>query len=396
MTLREEREQLERRILSARASCSCDTRGRQTADPPCRVRTEFQRDRDRILYSKAFRRLKHKTQVFIAPEGDHYRTRLTHTLEVAQIARTIARALCLNEDLAEAGALGHDLGHSPFGHAGEQTLDRLLSQYAPGQRFRHYEQSLRVVDLLEKKGGLNLTWEVREAILGHSKGRQSLEIRPLATDESAEGVPLDENRRSLPGAPEDDEAPPSPLGEGRMTLEAQIVRLSDRLAYINHDIDDAIRAGILKPESIPASCGKVLGHSSSQRINTLVLDVVETSREGRLIRMSPPVARELEILKEFMFEQVYVDSAAKQEEEKACDLIAYLYEYFMRRPDGIPRHMVASGLDVTKMSDRARVVTDHIAGMTDRYALALFQQLFVPHAWHLNWSCRSPADGDGD
>jgi dGTPase len=325
--IREQQEEWEVRHLSPRAARSGASRGRRRPEAPCPIRTEFQRDRDRIIHSKAFRRLKHKTQVFIAPEGDHFRTRLTHTLEVAQIARTIARALRLNEDLTEAIALGHDLGHTPFGHAGEEALNQV---YPPG--FRHNEQSLRVVEVLED---LNLTWEVRDGILCHT-GDQ----RP-------------------------------------QTLEGEIVRLADRIAYINHDIDDALRGGVLTEQDLPQDCLVVLGRDHRSRINTMVTDVILQGAEGG-IRMSPEVARATDRLREFLFARVYVGSRAKAEEGKAKSLVQQLYFHYTRHPEQIP---TGPG---SPEADPARRAVDYIAGMTDTYAVNRYLALFVPGPFRLS------------
>jgi len=326
--VRENLERREKEILSPLAAKSSETRGRKYFEPPCDLRTEFQRDRDRILHSKAFRRLKHKTQVFIAPEGDHYRTRLTHTLEVAQIARTIARALDLNEDLTEAIALGHDLGHTPFGHTGEETLNEIV----PGG-FKHNEQSLRVVDVLEAKGGLNLTEEVRDGILCHT-GKK---------------------------------AP--------FTLEGRVVRIADRVAYINHDIDDAIRGGILRDEDLPEQCILVLGKDHRTRINTMVTDLVHNSIGQQDITMSPPVSKATLDLRDFLFDKVYVGSPAKTEVPKAKRVVEELYGYYMDRPDMLPKDIIS---DMSDRSSLIRTVCDYVAGMTDLYAIGLFQRIFVP------------------
>ncbi|MGB9885385.1 MAG: deoxyguanosinetriphosphate triphosphohydrolase [Moorellales bacterium] len=326
MGIREQQEEWEVRWLSSRAAKSALTRGRRRPEERCPIRTEFQRDRDRIIHSKAFRRLKHKTQVFIAPEGDHFRTRLTHTLEVAQIARTIARALRLNEDLTEAIALGHDLGHTPFGHAGEEALDRV---HPPG--FRHNEQSLRVVEVLED---LNLTWEVRDGILYHT-GKK----RPH-------------------------------------TLEGEIVRLADRIAYINHDIDDALRGGVLTEADLPRDCLEVLGWDHRSRINTMVTDVILQGAEPG-IRMSPAVQKAMDRLREFLFERVYVGSAAKQEEGKAKLLVQQLYYHYTQHPEQIPESISPHE------ADPARRAVDYIAGMTDTYAVNRYLALFVPGPFRL-------------
>lgn len=326
MRLREHTEEIEDKLLSPLACRSKDTRGRLIPEEACSVRTAFQRDRDRIIHSKSFRRLKHKTQVFIIPEGDHYRTRLTHTLEVAQIARTIARALRLNEDLTEAIALGHDLGHTPFGHTGEEALAAVY----PG--FKHNEQSLRVVDVLEGGTGLNLTFEVRDGILNHT-GPQ---------------VPV--------------------------TLEGQVVKTADRIAYINHDIDDAIRGGILTEADLPRDCLDVLGHCHRERINTMVLDMITTSWNQPELKMSSEVKGAMEKLRGFLFERVYTGSEAKREEAKARHVVQYLFEYFAAHPENLPSEYRLRVADF----GRERIACDYIAGMTDRYAVAQFERLFVP------------------
>ena len=311
---------------SPRAACPEHSRGRLREEAPCELRTAFQRDRDRILHCSAFRRLKHKTQVFLSPEGDHYRTRLTHTLEVAQIARTIARALSLNEDLTEAVALGHDLGHTPFGHAGERALRQV---YAPG--FNHYAQSLRVVDKLEKCGrGLNLTWEVRNGIERHTTGPQA------------------------------------------ETLEGQCVRLADRIAYINHDIDDAVRAGVLDERDIPPS---ILGNTKSARIHALVMSAVKNS--GEAIVLDPKTAAAFEALHQFMFDQVYFNPLCKSEESKAIDMIIWLYHYFASRADKLPEDYRR----ICESEGPERAAVDYIAGMTDRFAVHTFEECFVPKGW---------------
>ena len=331
MTPRELREQLEERTLSPYACQSRNTRGRKRKEEECPIRTCFQRDTDRIVYSKAFRRLKHKTQVFLQPEGDHYRTRMTHTLEVSRIARTIARALALNEDLTEAIALGHDLGHTPFGHAGE----RLLSSLMPGG-FAHYQQSLRVVDRLEKDGeGLNLTWEVRNGILCHTKGQQAA------------------------------------------TLEGQVVRLADQIAYINHDIEDALRGGVIYPMDIPLAISSTLGFTHGERITALVTDVIDASRDQDHICQSPQVGEAMAALREFMFESVYTNPLAKGEESKAQDMLRRLFEHYSQDPDQLPPDFqeirVEEGVD--------RAVCDYIAGMTDPFAIEQFTKLFIPMSW---------------
>lgn len=332
MTVRERSERLEEITLSGYAQKSNATRGRLHPIAPCPVRTDFQRDRDRIIHAKSFRRLKHKTQVFLSPEGDHYRTRLTHTLEVAQIARTITRALRLNEDLAEAIALGHDLGHTPFGHAGETILNQISSS-----GFRHDAQSLRVVDVLENGTGLNLTYEVRDGILNHA-----------GENEAA-------------------------------TLEGKIIKLADRIAYINHDIDDAIRGGIIRAEEIPHECRKLLGETHGERINTLICDIIAHSEEKANIEMSPEVQNAMMLLRNFMFQKVYTSKVAKAEEEKAKQIISMLFETFMKEPELLPederRDMEEIGAE--------RTVIDYIAGMTDNYAVYRFQEIFVPKAWSM-------------
>ena len=331
MTVREHTEQLERQTLSARASLSADSRGRQRPEPPCPLRPAYQRDRDRILHSKAFRRLKQKTQVFLSPEGDHYRTRLTHTLEVSQIARTIARALRLNEDLTEAIALGHDLGHTPFGHAGERALDLL----SPGG-FRHYQQSLRVVDKLEKDGqGLNLTWEVRNGILTHTKGKWAA------------------------------------------TLEGQAVRHADHIAFINHDIEDAVTAGVLRPETLPRDAIALLGASKSQRITTLIADLVAHSENAAELSFSPDVQEAFSLLRDFMYSTVYVDDTAKREERKVEKMIGELYERFVSRLELLPNLY----LQIAYREGIDRAVTDYISGMSDEFAIRTFEQLFIPQKW---------------
>lgn len=316
--------------LSRYAALSAQTQGRVYPEEPCQVRTVFQRDRDRIIHSKAFRRLKHKTQVFIAPEGDHYRTRLTHTLEVAQIARTIARALRLNEDLTEAVALGHDLGHTPFGHAGEEALDEVFSS-----GFRHNEQSLRVIEKLEGERGLNLTWEVREGILHHTGP-----IKPA-------------------------------------TLEGQVVRFADRIAYINHDIDDAVRARIISSDDLPKESVQVLGNHHRMRINTMVLDLVEHSWDKPEINMSPGVHRATDELWSFLFEYVYIGSLAKKEEQKARRIIKILYQYYVENPSLLPPEQQE------KVDEEGveRCAVDYVAGMTDRFAIKVFEKYFLPFPW---------------
>ncbi len=335
---RMELEKREYELLSPLAQKSDASNGREYDESPCQYRTEFQRDRDRILHSKAFRRLKHKTQVFLSPEGDHYRTRLTHTLEVSQIARTIARALAMNEDLTEAIALGHDLGHTPFGHCGEEMLNQI---HEGG--FKHNVQSHRVVSFLEDRDknfrgqkirGLNLTDEVLDGILHHSG-----DIAPR-------------------------------------TLEGQIVHISDRIAYINHDIDDAIRAGIMKNEDIPTNFLKLIGKSHSDRINNLIDDLIFYSNNCTSIKLSPKMNKAFMELREFMFEHVYLNPAAKKEENKAREVVKYLYEYFCKHPEKMPTERVK---DYESMGNIA--VKDYIAGMSDRYALSRYEELLIPTFW---------------
>ena len=333
MNIREEQEKREHLIFSPYASFSDESRGRDRDEEPCPMRTIYQRDRDRIIHCKTFRRLKHKTQVFLAPEGDHYRTRLTHTLEVAQIARSIARALNLNEDLTEAIALGHDLGHTPFGHAGERTLNSLCPM-----GFAHYKQSIRVVEFLEKDGqGLNLTWEVRDGILNHrTSGNPS-------------------------------------------TLEGKAVRLSDKIAYINHDIDDGIRAGILKESDIPSEYTDVLGNSTKERLNTMISDIIMNSIGKNDLVMSEPVRKAMTELRKFMFESLYLNPTAKSEEAKADKLITELYRYYVANTDKLPDTYKRF---ITEFDERPeQVVCDYIAGMSDQYSVAKFEEIFVPTSW---------------
>ena len=331
MTLREQTQAREAQFLSPYACRAGQSRGRARQEEECAVRTCFQRDIDRIVYSKAFRRLKHKTQVFLQPEGDHYRTRMTHTLEVTRIARTIARALSLNEDLTEAVALGHDLGHTPFGHAGERALNGLM----PGG-FAHYQQSVRVVDRLEKNGeGLNLTWEVRNGILCHTKG------------------------------------------EPAATLEGQVVRLADHIAYINHDIEDALRGGIIYPMDIPLAISSVLGFTHGARIDALVRDAIQASQGQPSIRQSPAVEEAMLALKDFMFDSVYTNPLAKGEEGKAQDTLRMLFAYYQENPDELP----ADFQTIRAEEGVERAVCDYIAGMTDPFAVEQFQKLFIPKGW---------------
>ncbi len=328
-SIRERTIEIEHQTLSQYACFSDETRGRKREEEICPVRTDFQRDRDRIIHSSSFRRLKHKTQVFLSPEGDYYRTRLTHTLEVAQIARTMARALRLNEDLTEAIALGHDLGHTPFGHAGERALDAI----APFG-FKHYIQSVRVADVIEKDGrGLNLTEEVLNGIICHTKGEQAF------------------------------------------TLEGRLVRLADRIAYLNHDIDDAERAGVMSENDIPKEIRDVLGYSKSKRINTLVMSAIENSTDDIVLESS--VKGAFDELHDFMFKNVYTNPVCKGEEHKAVDMLQWLYNFYLKNPDRLSPEMTK--IAETEGVDRA--VTDYIAGMTDRYAVAVFDDLFVPKSW---------------
>lgn len=331
MTIREELEQREHMMLSPWAARADGTRGRLRPEEENEVRTCYQRDVDRIVYCKSFRRLKHKTQVFLQPEGDHYRTRLTHTLEVMRISRTIARALQLNEDLTEAIAFGHDLGHTPFGHAGEKALSDIT-----GKAFRHNEQSLRVVDRLEKGGeGLNLCYEVRRGILCHT-GPDRAE-----------------------------------------TLEGQIVRVADKIAYINHDIDDAMRGGIIYPLDIPLDISQVLGFDHGGRINTLTGDVIQASQGKGEIVQSPACGQAMARLRQFMFEAVYHNPLAKGEESKAQDMIARLFEFYQQNPDDLPPDYQ----DIRAREGVDRAVCDYIAGMTDNYAVAKYSEAFIPLAW---------------
>src|SRR4051794_2458213 len=341
-TIREQLEQREREILDPAAAKSADSRGRLRPEAEDSIRPAFQRDRDRIIHCKAFRRLKHKTQVFFAPAGDHYRTRLTHTLEVSQIARSIAKVLRLNEELTEAIALGHDLGHTPFGHAGERVINELV----PGG-FNHYEQSLRIVDILEHDGeGLNLTWEVRDGIARHSKGKSGMPVGAAP-----------EHRAS--------------------TIEGQIARVADIIAYVNHDIDDAVRAGLLRDEDLPASRVEVLGRSSSERIGRMVTDVVlETLRGGMTeIRMTPEVLDATVGLRAYLFEAVYENEVATAEFKKAAGILGGLWEKVREQPTVWldPKVLDDEGLDAA--------ARDFVAGMTDRYAVNLYEQLFIPKPW---------------
>lgn len=331
MTVRERQIEEEKSRLSEYAVCSADSRGRLSEESPCPYRTEFQRDRDRIIHCNSFRRLKHKTQVFLSPLGDHYRTRLTHTLEVSQIARTIARALRLNEDLTEAISLGHDLGHTPFGHAGE----RVLNEITPFG-YKHYLQSVRVVHRLEKNGkGLNLTYEVKNGIACHSA--------KLVAD----------------------------------TLEGRIVKISDKVAYINHDIEDAIRAGVLSEADLPWDAVYILGRKKSERISTIIASIVENSTDD--IRMSPEVEKAHRILKQFMFDSVYTNLVAKGEEGKAQGIIEKLYQYYSDNVDKLP----AFFKEIADQDGVPRAVCDYISGMTDQFAVTQFKELFIPKSWNI-------------
>ncbi len=333
MTIRENLEQWERINLSEYATLSMNSKGRLKEEEQCDIRPVFQRDRDRIIHSKSFRRLKDKTQVFLTPEGDHYRTRLTHTLEVSQNARTIAKALKLNEELVEAIALGHDLGHTPFGHAGERALNRICPF-----GFTHTEQSLRTVDLLEKDGqGLNLTYEVRDGILNHQTS----------------GHPA--------------------------TLEGKVVRLSDKIAYIHHDMDDAIRGGIISDADVPLEIGEVIGYSLGERLDHFIHDIVITSMGTGDVTMSKEVAEAMSRMRQFMFDNVYTNPAAKSEEGKAEALVETLFTHFCEHKDDLPT-------DFKLLLDRGepleRVVCDYIAGMTDRYAINVYEEIYIPRSWH--------------
>ncbi|MFG6383776.1 MAG: deoxyguanosinetriphosphate triphosphohydrolase [Lachnospiraceae bacterium] len=335
MLIRENMELLERAYLSPFATLSENSRGREKEEEQCDIRPVFQRDRDRILHCKAFRRLKHKTQVFLSPKGDHYRTRLTHTLEVSQNARTIAKALRLNEDLVEAIALGHDLGHTPFGHAGEHILNDICKG-----GFKHNEQSVRIVEKLEKDGqGLNLTWEVRNGILNHQT-------------------------HLMPS-----------------TLEGKIVRFSDKIAYINHDIDDAIRGKVLSEEDIPKEYREILGNTTRKRLDTLIHNIVTNSMEKDDICMSEEVEHAMKELRKFMFQNVYQNTMAKMEEERAKDLLSRLFFYYIKNIEKLPEQY----LQIMEQGEtRERVVCDYIAGMTDQYAIAKFEEYFMPKAWQVN------------
>ena len=331
MEVRERTEQIERQTLAPWASFSDGSRGRTRPEPADPIRPVYQRDRDRVIHSKAFRRLKQKTQVFLSPEGDLYRTRLTHTLEVSQIARTIARALRLNEDLTEAIALAHDLGHTPFGHAGERALDKLC----PGG-FKHYVQSLRVVDKLEKEGqGLNLTWEVRNGIVTHTKGTWAA------------------------------------------TPEGRIVRMADQIAYVNHDIEDAVRAGVLDPRTIPRECTEILGQTKSARITTMIQSILAHSQGD--VQVGPVEQGAFMMLRDFMYATVYVDKTAKREEQKVEKVLTELYEYYLTHLDRMSNFY----LQLAYQEGGDRAVTDYISGMSDEFAIRVFEDVFVPKKWHV-------------
>ena len=345
MTIREQLEADEEKILSPFAQKSRDSRGRDVAEPPDDTRPIFQHDRDRIIHSKAFRRLAGKTQVFLAPEGDHYRNRMTHTLEVAQIARTVTRALRLNESLTEAIVMGHDLGHTPFGHAGEKVLARLMPD-----GFHHVKQSLRVVEVLEREGrGLNLSAEVRDGILKHSKGK---------------GHIISDNPNLL-----------------AMTLEGQIVRIADIVAYVNHDLDDSIRAKVLGRDEVPAAILQTLGHTHSERISRMVRDMVESSRlsEKRQIRMSEEVLGALIALRDFLYERVYERKEIRREFERAQRIISELWSYFHQHPDEFRERHWPKGIPEEESLSRA--IADFITGMTDRYAMRIYEEYFLPRPW---------------
>jgi len=332
MNLRRLYEEDEERNLSEFAMLSKNSRGRLVKVDECPVRTVYQRDRDRIIHAKSFRRLMHKTQVFLAPEGDHYRTRLTHTLEVSQIARTIARALRLNEDLTESIALGHDLGHTPFGHSGERILNEICKN-----GFKHYNQSLRVVDILEGGKGLNLTFEVRDGIKNHAGDNEAI------------------------------------------TLEGKIIKLADRIAYINHDIDDAVRGGVISADDIPKNLTEVLGYRHGERIQNLICDVIANSRDKNDIKMSDAIYNAMHELRKFMFENVYVDTVAQREDQKAKGILCTLFEMFDKYPERLPENS-RKMLDTT---DKEQVICDYIAGMTDNFAIQTFNEYFIPRSWSI-------------
>ncbi len=334
MTIRETLEQWERDSLSPYATLSVNSKGRAKPEEQCDIRPVFQRDRDRIIHCKAFRRLKDKTQVFLTPEGDHYRTRLTHTLEVSQNARTIAKALRLNEELVEAIALGHDLGHTPFGHAGERALNRICPF-----GFEHSQQSVRTVDRLEKGGqGLNLTYEVRDGILNHQ----------------------------TVGKPH--------------TLEGKIVRLSDKIAYIHHDMDDAVRGGILKESDVPKEISDVVGNTTGQRLNSFIHDIVTTSMGKDDILMSEPVDKAMKAIRQFMFERVYQNPEAKSEEGKAEVLMETLYQHYLKHIDDLPEEFLDL---ISEGEPREKVVCDYVGAMSDRFAIAQYEEIYIPKSWHI-------------
>ena len=340
MTLREQTEERERQTLSPFASLSSASQGRLRPITPCEIRICYQRDVDRIVHSKSFRRLMHKTQVFLQPEGDHYRTRMTHTLEVARISRTIARGLSLNEDLTEAIALGHDLGHTPFGHAGEAALSRCL-----GKPFRHNEQSLRIVERLERNGaGLNLTWEVRDGIVCHTGSRKA------------------------------------------QTPEGRIVHFADRIAYVNHDIDDAIRAGLINQNDLPQDCIRLLGGTHGERIDVMIADMVDYGRQYRAIGMNDDIHEAMMALRAFLFRTVYPRALDEKDTQKVGAVLSALYHYFNRHIDELPeyykKHIRTESEEAQKQSE-ARAVCDYIAGMTDRFAISTYSELFVPKCWNI-------------
>ena len=335
MNPRQKQEALEEKMLSPQASCSVRSKGRERDEKQCDIRTCYQRDIDRIIHSKTFRRLKHKTQVFLSPEGDHYRTRLTHTLEVVRISRTIARGLGLNEDLAEAIAFGHDLGHTPFGHAGERALNEILKDEGG---FEHNEQSLRIVDYLEQGGkGLNLTYEVRDGILGHTGDK-------------------------LPETP-----------------EGKIVRIADRIAYINHDIDDALRAGVLTENDIPGKFIEALGTKHGERINTLVLDMIEESEKTGEIRLSSSISSIFDEFRSFMYKSVYMNMRAKSEESKVFGIVSEIFDHYYKAPKEMPKEYC----HIIEKDGLKRAVSDFVSGMTDKYAVHVYERLFIPEAWHV-------------
>jgi dGTPase len=345
VTIRESLEEIEKKILSPYAQLSSQTKGRAREERECNLRPPFQRDRDRIIHSKAFRRLKHKTQVFLSPTGDHYRTRLTHTLEVAQIARTIAKSLRLNEDLTEAIALGHDLGHTPFGHAGEEVLDQISPR-----GFSHTEQSLRVVDLLEREGrGLNLTYEVRDGITKHTKGKGDI-------------IPQDPVEKTA-------------------TLEGLVMRVADVIAYVNHDLDDAIRAGVLAEEDVPKECSNILGTTHGERIDVMVKDVIHTTlssqKDGLALSISPPMLEAMVKLRDFLYNRVYESEVVHEDFVKASKILIELYQLFTADVD-----LFLQEIDRDELYDTADTcVCDYLAGMTDRYAFYLYEKIFLPRPW---------------